>query len=656
MRSTESSYRPDIDGLRALAVLAVVGYHAFPDAVPGGFAGVDVFFVISGYLITGIIARAIASDRFSLADFYRRRARRIFPALVLVLVATLVMGWLLLRPEAYANLSMQTIAGGLFSANIWFWLKTGYFDPAAEMKPLLHLWSLGVEEQFYLVWPLLLMLLALLRPRARALAWLFAVTAVALLSFGLNLVMTDHHSVDAFYLPYARFWEPLAGASLALWEMRHPAAVSRGPSRMKSALSLAGLLLIVSAIALLAKSMEYPGWRAGLPVLGAVLLIAAGPGSLAARYVLSRRLMVGIGLISYPLYLWHWPLLVMLREYELGQAAPLLRGLTVLLALALAWLTYRLLESRVQRGALRVMAARSAVALLVVITAAVAIRAADGVESRLTLRMERKAFIAGYEDLHHYGLQEKYRVECDFYDWDTMGARDEIDSDCLERGSRGTLLLWGDSHAQALSYGLRSSLPAGYALAQVATSGCKPGVGDNPALAGPGVPVEACLRSNRLALATVRRIRPRAVILAQAEKHDVADWQALTDKILAAGVRDIYIVGPVPQWRPSLPEVYARYSWNQLPARLATGLDQAIFRWNAGLLATHFSSSRVHVVSLLDRLCDHRGCVWQVPAGKAGNTLLAVDYGHLSPAGSLLVGGMLVQEILGENAGMPAEQ
>ena len=210
LSSPSSKYRPDIDGLRAIAVMLVVIIHAFPEAMPGGFIGVDIFFVISGFLITGIIVRELDQKRFSLLAFYNRRIRRIFPALIVVLCAALVLGWLWMLPAAYAQLSADAFSSAAFFANIALLLQSGYFDIESAKKPLLHLWSLGIEEQFYLFWPLILMLAARLR-----LSILATACVIGLASFVLNVAMIGSDPVATFYLPFTRAWELLAGAALA---------------------------------------------------------------------------------------------------------------------------------------------------------------------------------------------------------------------------------------------------------------------------------------------------------------------------------------------------------------------------------------------------------------------------------------------------------
>src|ERR1700737_4683827 len=264
LSSPSSRYRPDIDGLRAIAVILVVNFHAFPEAMPGGFCGGDIFFVISGFLITGILLRELDQKRFSLLAFYNRRIRRIFPALIVVLCVTLVLGWLWMLPAAYAQLSSDVFASAAFFANIALLLQSGYFDIEAAKKPLLHLWSLGIEEQFYLFWPLILMLVARMR-----LSILVAASVIGIGSFVLNAALIGSNPVATFYLPFTRASELLAGAALVCgWDQ-----ISQ-TSRASNLRAGAGLLLIAVAAGVLETKSAFPGWWAILPVAGAALLLS----------------------------------------------------------------------------------------------------------------------------------------------------------------------------------------------------------------------------------------------------------------------------------------------------------------------------------------------------------------------------------------------
>lgn len=341
------AYRPDVDGLRAVAVLPVVIFHAFPELIPGGFVGVDIFFVISGYLITGILLRALNRDQFSLAGFYGRRIKRIFPALIAMMATVFVLGWLLLLPDEFEQLGKHVAAGAGFVLNLSLFVDTNLYFGAIE-APLVHLWSLGVEEQFYLVWPLLLW------ATWRLGRWQVALlAAISVVSFYLNVASVHEDPLQAFYLPSSRLWELSLGGLLAFAVQNKtahdghealPAWVPRSGLLGDNARANLGALLLLGSFAFLHNKMEFPGWWALAPVLGSVLLISAGPDSFISRRVLSQRWMVFVGLISYPLYLWHWPLLSLAHTMDWREYTPTLRVGLIALSFVLAWLTYHYLE------------------------------------------------------------------------------------------------------------------------------------------------------------------------------------------------------------------------------------------------------------------------------------------------------------------------
>ncbi len=343
---SDIKYRPDIDGLRAVAVGCVVCFHAFPNILKGGFVGVDVFFVISGFLISTIIFQGLENGRFSYFDFYSRRIKRIFPALAAVCAATLLTGWYVLLPDEFQLLGKHVAGGAGFVSNLVLWGESGYFDAAAESKPLLHLWSLGIEEQFYVVWPLVL---GLVWKRKRG---FFVVTLlVAAISFGINIATIHGSPVAAFYSPLSRFWELMIGGALAYIAM-HKAALLKGYA---DARSIGGILLIASGAVELNTESAFPGFWALPPTCGAFLLIAAGPDAWFNKHVLASRPMVWVGLISYPLYLWHWPVLVFYRIASGRLLTPADRIGAVIAACVLAYLTYRYLEQPMRRAASRIV-------------------------------------------------------------------------------------------------------------------------------------------------------------------------------------------------------------------------------------------------------------------------------------------------------------
>ncbi|MDE2334120.1 MAG: acyltransferase [Rhodospirillales bacterium] len=379
MAGTDIAYRRDIDGLRALAVGAVILYHGFPGAVRGGFVGVDVFFVISGFLISANILRRMEAGRFGFVDFYRRRVRRIFPALLVVLAACLAYGFVILLPGELALLGRDALGGAGFVANLLLWHEAGYFDRAATQKPLLHLWSLGVEEQFYIVWPLALWLLYRRGREGRQRLLLGGMVLGGLASLGFSAAIARAAPTEDFYSPLTRLWELDAGAILAVLSLRADGVAGAMPAwrerrigglRAADLVSAAGLGSILLAALAFGRHMAFPGWLAALPVAGALALIAAGPAALVNRRLLARRPAVFVGLISYPLYLWHWPLLSFASILSQGRPLKPLPVLgLILLALLLAWATWRFVERpfrfgpRPSRSALQLAGLMAALAL-----------------------------------------------------------------------------------------------------------------------------------------------------------------------------------------------------------------------------------------------------------------------------------------------------
>lgn len=438
-----SSYRRDIDGLRAISVLMVVAFHAFPKWFSGGFIGVDVFFVISGFLITGIILDDVDAQRFSILRFYQRRIRRIFPALLVLLVSVLVAGWFLLSPDEYKQLGWHVFSSGLFFQNITLFFEAGYFDVVADYKPLLHLWSLSVEEQFYLVYPLLLAVLA------RAGRLTLGVTALAALSLGACLFQTHSqgHSVQSFYLPQYRFWELLMG-SLVQIRTRSSGAL---PFRW---LSLLGIVLLAAGLAFTSRTTPFPGLMTLLPVFGAVCILGAQPSNWFASRILGARLLVAIGLISYPLYLVHWPLFSFARLLTAQEPTWLIKSALILSSCVLAVLTYFVVERPLRFGGSKAGTSwldwRTIVlvsGMLLSILAGYYVCITGGVPSRpvasLLDRYIQDRIGVSVE------IKKRYRlVSCAREPLISRGAH----PDCSMYGPNSaseTIVVWGDSHADA---------------------------------------------------------------------------------------------------------------------------------------------------------------------------------------------------------------
>lgn len=430
----EFKYRPDIDGLRAVAVLLVVFYHA-GRGFSGGFIGVDVFFVISGYLITGLILKEQDADRFQLVDFWVRRVRRILPAAMCVVLVTLVAGAFLLFPSDYQDLAKSAIAQQFMLSNVYFWRESGYFAVAAESKPLLHTWSLALEEQFYLGFPLLLYLLG----RNRRSLLLGTLIGLTLATFGLCLIGMRSSQSATFYLLPTRAWELLAGSLLAF--APRPVGWDR---RVLEGMSFFGLMLILACGWLYSPDTPFPGWAALIPCAGTAALIYANTGELTwCGRLLAQPSAVFVGLLSYSLYLWHWPLLAF-AHYWHGSEVPL--AWTVLLmaaAFGLAYLSWRFIETPLRKrdatdGATWKPFVVAASAAVFLVSAALAVLATEGISARFSteeLRLTQRP-----------ALPRKY-----------IGATADVDRNELPLiGAVGEsegidFLVWGDSHALPLA-------------------------------------------------------------------------------------------------------------------------------------------------------------------------------------------------------------
>jgi peptidoglycan/LPS O-acetylase OafA/YrhL len=455
-------YRADIDGLRAVAVLAVVGFHAFPTVVPGGFVGVDVFFVISGYLISGLVWRDLERGRFSVGGFYARRVRRIFPALVLMLGVLLAFGWFALIADEYRHLAHHVDAAAGFALNFALVREAGYFDTAARMKPLLHLWSLSIEEQFYLAWPLVLMLGWRIGKRA---VWL--VVGLLAASFAWNVHAVAVRPETAFFLPMSRFWELLTGGLVA-WLDLHGAPEQRTPAA-RNAASLAGALGLGLALAWV-DARAFPGWWALLPTVGAALCIWAGPQAALNRAVLATPPFVAVGLVSYPLYLWNWPLLSVASMIGMGRVTLAERIWLVAASFVLATATYRFVERPIRfarrAGGAPAFGARERAlvgAMVGVACAAAFVGAAGGLPGRLSEKLARPSALqfsdAGCE--RFVGLTKRA------FDYCRLGG--------LAPDAHELVALIGDSHARSLFPGVSEALAErGIGTLLLAASGCPP--------------------------------------------------------------------------------------------------------------------------------------------------------------------------------------
>jgi len=490
-------------------VVAVIAFHAFPSYIRGGFVGVDIFFVISGFLISTIVVRGLEEGRFSFTAFYGRRVKRIFPALVTVLGVFLALGSTVLLAQEYRQLGKQSAASAAFISNFVSWAESGYFDTEAEVKPMLHLWSLAVEEQFYLVWPLMLFLLVRLRSN------LFWSTAfIALGSFALNVGTVGEHASAAFYLPMTRMWELLAGALLAWLSLHHQGRLDRALDRpiyasqttrsriaWRDAVALAGAAAIAVSIARIDRNKSFPGWAALLPVTGAFLVIASGANAWSNR-ILANRGMVFMGLVSYPLYLWHWPLLSFARIIGSGTPTVAIRFMAIALAFVLAYFTYHVVEKPIRSSQGRVIPL-----ILLGLCAAVGgfgyvVYSNDGFASRFptdnTVSNNNASFAAA----------EAKMLPCP----DSLGGKDALSFCRLSADGDPSAAIFGDSHADHLFPGI-AGLDHQRTWLLIGHTGCAPLAGVRSHLTGTP---EECLAKNDRVLSILTSARSISTVVLSA--------------------------------------------------------------------------------------------------------------------------------------------
>jgi peptidoglycan/LPS O-acetylase OafA/YrhL len=637
------AYRPDIDGLRAIAVLSVLAYHFEPGRVRGGFVGVDIFFVISGFLISSIIYKELGAGSFSIVEFYVRRIRRIYPALAIVLAGSCIAGWIIALPSDFVLLGQQIVGGSTFVANFVLWWQSGYFSEDAGRKPLLHLWSLGVEEQYYLFFPLLCALFFRMKSKWSLPA---AFAAVATLSMIINLAFVSRYADASFYLPFSRLWELFMGAGLALYVQRsiHTWESHLNPAG-RNLLGIAGLAMLAGSVFGINSLEPFPGWVALLPTVGTALVIFAGPLAWTNRTILSWRPAVIVGLISYPLYLWHWPLLSFSRLANEGpHPHPILKPTMFALAFVLAYLTFRYVETpirlvkdpaRRRRGALWLL---GCVALTGAFGAAVV--AAHGFPSRWP------ATIVGLDHDFAKDIETAGRSRTCFLDADQ--TPNDYSSECVDpaAGHEGQplVLLWGDSHAADLMPGLRAlQAKAGWRLAQFTASGCPPVIG----LVVPERP--ACKAMNDVVLERVKAIKPDVVILSgywdyegfliRRSGFDQAYAAKLMETIAdikAAGVARVVVAGSAPNWRTSVPKLLIGIVRSQpnepVPQRLSR---RYLGPHDDLLLKVATEQAGAQFVSIFDYLCDESSCI--VTTGQDWQGVLTSDSAHFTLHGATMV-------------------
>ncbi|MBB4218434.1 acyltransferase [Rhizobium anhuiense] len=600
------THRQDIDGLRAVAVIFVILYHCgFDRILPGGFIGVDIFFVISGYLITKIILADVGDGRFSIGNFYSRRAKRILPAVVVMYAVVMAASYFTMLPDESLRVFKSVTSSALFASNAYFYFTTGYFDDSSEFNPVLHTWSLSVEEQFYVFFPLIVMLASRYGRRATgmAIAGLFAVSIIA------SIITVPINRSAAFYLVQYRAWELLVGALIA-----GPALPKFADARINDVLSAIGALLIGLSALLLSKTSEFPGLTALPATAGTALIIWTGPGTLVSK-LLSLRVATAIGLISYSLYLWHWPIWVFSNQYGAWEHGWQL--VPIALSLVVAYVSWRFVETPFRtmryRPAVSVAAGAASIASVAML-AFVGQLAADQMKEDNTA-VERVAEFADYDPSKAFRSGQCFLTSNDGiekYDRDACLALSD---------NQQNIALVGDSHAAHLYPGLRAL--SGANVIQANASGCR------PTLDAEGE--ERCIElMNYMFKDFLPSHKVDVLVLAGRWTKDDAKLIRKTVDYLSPFAKKIVVFGPVAEYKSSLPRLLAHSLYDKQPFKAA---DHLVPRQHIGLdIQDALAGSGATYISTYKTMCNPDCVVWT----KSGDPV-QFDYGHFTADGSRIL-------------------
>lgn len=622
-------YRSDIDGLRAIAVLSVVIFHYFPSILPGGFVGVDIFFVISGYLITSIILRNASNNEFSFLDFYKRRVLRIFPALLTILVFCLVVGWVFLFQDDYKSIGKHVFSGAFFISNLTLWNESGYFDSQSYLKPLLHLWSLGIEEQFYIVWPLVI--LACFRFRETPKRLFFSCAVIFIISYTYSVITMNSADGVNYYSPASRFWELMVGAIVAVLKFN---GIKTSISKF---MPLAGLVIIAGSLFFINEKMNFPGYIAVFPVFGAAIIVAYDGNRALGNRILSIKPLVCVGIVSYPFYLWHWPLYSFYRSVFAD--APDVRILILMMALSLllATLTYYLIEKPIRFGEHKKI---SSICLSAGVFstgfAGIIIFLMQGVADRPVNKTAGEyASVTDVYEYYKYGELMRSGV-CH-----SVEIKIAIENGCIKKGDKNIFII-GDSYAAALYNGLDKYIKSknnGYVISQMTDGNAPPLF-----VRGKDDLHRDVIDINNKRLNQIKNVQPSIVLISWSvlgangihNKEESIKYIGETIKKIREVSSDsrIVVVGPVPEWNDNLIKILSMYYKKEKktpPVYMSYGLKSSLKEWD-NYFANHITDYNAIYISAWKALCNDSGCLTR--DGDGPKNVTAVDWGHLTRPGS----------------------
>lgn len=620
-------FRKDINGLRAISVMLVIFYHYGITFFSGGFIGVDVFFVISGFLMTGIIYNKINNNSFSVYSFYKSRCNRIIPPLLFMCFFVVVFGWFYAPPSVYDGIIKDSLSSLFFVSNFTYWLSSGYFSPDAKSNFLLHTWSLSTEWQFYLLLPLLLIVIVRISPKRQV---LYSMVAIAAMSLLFSIYASAHFSDAAYYLIPSRAWEMMAGG--IVFFLKAP-----NGKNTKMILSTVGIFMIVFSSAYFTPLDTWPSYKALMPVIGASTVIL----SCHESFLLRNKLSYIIGKCSYSIYLWHWVVLSVLYFFNLSLSnSHIVYG--ILLSLSCGMISYFIVERR------NLLTKTFIMYIPLTMVCAVWLLKPGYLNNikNITARYDTNDWISKYKDFKDTDMGGSYWIPCAAgWQLEKYGKL-RVDEKCIKNNGTGGVFVIGDSHAAALAVGIREIINGSVPYNQIASPAChlnwdgKPEKNRNPNFSA------GCDYQNKLTMQYISELRPSVVIIGQIRDHERYNYEGMAEKMHEMGVKRIIIMGPVPQWEPSLPVALSKDKIIHGNYVFTKALRRDIFRTNDIIKERYSHYPYIYFADMLGNLCktNEIGTACRYMANK--NELMAFDYGHVTDAGSIYIAEHIIAPLI----------
>lgn len=608
-----NNFRYDINALRAISVVMVVLYHFKVPGFSSGFMGVDIFFAISGYLMTGIISRGISGDNLSVMGFYSRRFNRLYPALAFMIVTVMVFGYYTLTTVDYAILAKNSLSSAFFVSNVYYFFNSGYFDQSSLLNWLLHTWSLSVEWQFYLVYPLILLVCS-----KTFKSILPAIIIMMAVSVYFSATMTFDNKDAGYFLLHTRAWEMLAGGVAFFIN-----GYTSHRFKYKNIASYFGWTIVLLSLVMIPESTMWPGYTAIIPVFGACVILSVNADH---KFVYRNAFTKNIGLWSYSIYLWHWPIVVYIYSSgSLNSAAHVVAGLIA--STAMGFISYTFIEST---GRKKLIANLGIVSIPVMLASCIFIIQTEGLKYRVGDKL--------YDILSYKMDWSSHRNASCFLN---PKQKPEEYKKCPDVINSSTLLFWGDSHSAHLISGFVKKNHGYKGIAERTGSMCPP-------LLGADIPERPyCKETNNYIIDEIRNDKPGSVILSAAwigysKVNPFERLKATIHALKDAGVKHVYVVGPIPMWMDTLPNLIEKNGLSAIPllgrenVRKETfSVDEKMKEELKGVPATY--------ISLIDSMCTKEAC-YTIPEG-FGSAPMQFDIAHLTDPGSEYVEKIITRQM-----------